>query len=136
METFLDGIDSIFMGRKSFELAGSSGFPGKACYVFSNTMKKVKGKNVHLVSGNVIETVQSIQQQNGKNIWLFGGASLTTTFINQHLVDEMWLGIVPVILGKGKPLFQNIEQRHSYAIEEAVHANGYLSLKLSKTKTL
>lgn len=134
MESFLDGIDSIFMGRKSFEMAGASMFPGKACYVFSNSLKKVKGKNTELVSGNVIEAVQAIKQQQKKNIWLFGGASLTTTFMNHHLVDEMWLGIVPVVLGQGKALFQNIQQRQHFTVMESAVSKGYLSLKLSRGK--
>ena len=34
MKEFLDGIDIIFMGRKSYEMAGTSMFPDKTCYVF------------------------------------------------------------------------------------------------------
>lgn len=47
----------------------------------------------------------------GKDIWLYGGASLITTFINLGLVDEFRLSIHPVILGEGKPLFIDIKQR-------------------------
>ena len=56
--------------------------------------------------------MEEIKQQSGKNIWLYGGASLITTFLNLDLIDEYHLSIQPVILGKGKPLFQNVEQRH------------------------
>ena len=94
--------------------------------------KRLKGKNVELVSGNIVEALQSIKQQKGKDIWLYGGASLTSIFMNHQLVDEMWLAVVPIVLGKGKALFQNIEQRQHYKISEAVNTNGYLSIKLSK----
>lgn len=57
----------------------------------------------------------------GKDIWLYGGASLITTFINLGLVDEFRLSIHPVILGEGKPMFIDIKQR--------------LNLKMVETKT-
>jgi dihydrofolate reductase len=141
MDDFLKDIDIIFMGRKSYEMAGEFMIPEKLTYVFSNKLKQVRGKNVMLLSGDVMKEVGIIRKQKGKNIWLWGGANLTTTFLNQNLVDEMWLGLVPVVLGKGKPLFQNIDQRkhytitHSETISDKNHKAGYVSLKLSKAKS-
>jgi dihydrofolate reductase len=45
-------------------------------------------------------------------------------------VDELWLGLVPVVLGAGKPLFQNIKQRELFEFTEVDKQHGYLSLKL------
>lgn len=132
MKTFLDEIDVIFMGRKSFEMAGTSMFPDKTCYVFSNTLKKVKG-NTKIISGDYVSAVNEIKQQPGKNIWLFGGASLTTDFINHQLVDEMWLGLIPILLGSGKPLFQDIANRQLFKTDSASVTNGFFSLKLRRS---
>jgi dihydrofolate reductase len=129
MGTFMNSVDSIFFGRKSFELMGPTAFPDKKCYVFSNSLKTIKGKNVELVSGDVISKVKAIKNGTGKNIWLFGGASLTTTFINEGLVDELWLGVVPIVLGAGKPLFENIQQRTYFELIDSVTKNGYLSVR-------
>jgi dihydrofolate reductase len=134
MREFLESIDVIFMGRKSYELAGTSMFPDQKSYVFSNTLKEVKGA-VGIIGSDWLEKVNEIKNQDGKNIWLFGGASLTTDFINHQLVDEMWLGLVPVILGAGKPLFQNINQRQIFIAEKASASNGYFSLTLTRKKT-
>lgn len=131
MKKFLDGIDAIFMGRKSYEMAGNSMFPDKKCYVFSNTMEKVEG-DARIIGGKIDNEVKKIREQPGKNIWLFGGANLTTYFINNNLVDEMWLGLIPVVLGAGTPLFQNIESRHYFTAESAVKENGYFSLTLKR----
>jgi len=141
MDDFLKGIDVIFMGRKSYEMAGEFMIPEKFTYVFSNKLKQVRGKNVMLLSGDVLKEVEIIRKQKGKDIWLWGGANLTTTFINQNLIDEMWLGVVPIVLGKGKPLFQNVEQRKHFEISsvekisDKTHKAGYVSLKLSKRKS-
>ena len=47
----------------------------------------------------------------GKDIWLFGGASLTASLLKAGLVDEFWLAVHPIVLGQGKPLFAGIEKR-------------------------
>jgi dihydrofolate reductase len=131
MNEFMKGIDVIFMGRKSYEMTGTSMFPDKQSYVFSNTLKKAKG-NTKVISREFITTVNEIKRQPGKDIWLFGGASLTTDFINHQLVDEMWLGLVPIVLGKGKALFQNIKNRQQFKAVSATTSNGYFSLRLSR----
>ncbi|MDL5047937.1 dihydrofolate reductase family protein [Oscillatoria amoena NRMC-F 0135] len=135
MNSFLNRVDTVFFGRKSYELAGTSMFPGKECFVFSNTLKSVKGKDIYLVNGDVVKKVNELKIQKGKDMWLFGGATLTTTFMNAGLVDELWLGVVPVVLGAGKPLFQNIEQRKYFSVQKVTQLNGYLSLKLTRTET-
>ncbi len=117
MTDFFRRIDSIFIGRRSFEVAqqlgGSSppGFPELKEYVFSNTLKSLDG-NRELVRGNDLEKqVQDIKRSAGKDIWLYGGADLTTQFLNLDLVDEIILAVHPIILAEGKPLFQNITGR-------------------------
>jgi dihydrofolate reductase len=129
MNEFMSCIDTIFFGRKSFEMMGPSAFPGKKIYVFSTSQQQVDGKDVHLVSENLLPTVAQLKREKGKDIWLFGGASLVTTFINEGLVDEMWLGLVPVVLGEGKPLFQDIKQRNYFSVTEAKMSSGFISAK-------
>lgn len=134
MTKFMRGIDVIFFGRKSFELMGPGAFPGKISYVFSNSLKTISGKDVHLIGRDIVPAVKKIKNSAGKNIWLFGGASLTTTFINEGLVDELWLGLVPIVLGKGKPLFQNINQRTNFMLKKVNQKEGYLSLVYESAK--
>ena len=112
MSKFLKSIDAIFYGRKSYELVqniGENPWAGVKSYVFSNSLKK--DKNYELVSGDIVSQVKVIKQSAGKNIWLFGGAELTTTLMNAGLVDELQLGLHPIILGKGKQMFQNLPGR-------------------------
>ena len=116
MAAFMKRIDTIFYGRKSYEvmLAAESGgenpFGKIKSYVFSSS-RSVPFKETELVSGDLVQQVNAIKQLPGKDIWLFGGASLTTSFLNDGLVDEMSLAVHPILLGSGKPLFQNIEGR-------------------------
>jgi len=131
MTEFLQSIDTIFMGRKSYELAGTKMFPGKEHYVFSNTLNG-NAKGVNIIRRDMLKTVNLMLLEKGKNIWLYGGANLITTFVNENMVDEMWLAYVPVVLGGGKPLFENISERKKYKLTESKVAGEYLSVRLEK----
>src|SRR5688500_18185452 len=116
MKDFLKSIDAIFYGRKSYELMmktdGKEMFGKIKSYVFSNTWSK-PDTDFELVTGDVISRVKALKELKGKNIWLFGGASLITSLMNSGLVDEMWLAVHPLLLGSGKPLFSGIKGRVS-----------------------
>lgn len=121
---FLNQIDTIFYGRKSYDLWGEStpdiedadlqkqmeSIHTKKKYVFSRTQKGTDQKAVY-INENILEEVEKIKSQSGKDIWLYGGSSLITTFMNLGLIDELRLSVHPVILGEGKPLFVDIKQR-------------------------
>jgi dihydrofolate reductase len=137
MGDFMKRVDAIFYGRKSYEvmLAAESGgvnpFSNMKSYVFSNS-RSIPYEGTQLISGNLIEEVNAIKQLPGKDIWLFGGANLTTFFLNEGLVDEMSLAIHPILLGVGKPLFQNIEGRKKFhLINSKAYSTGLVILNYS-----
>lgn len=116
MTDFFKRIDALFIGRKTYELVlsmGSAtppGFPALKEYVFSNSLDKVEGDRI-LVTGDLASAVTKIKNEPGRDIWLYGGAALTTSFINLGLIDEMALAVHPILLGGGKPLFQHLKGR-------------------------
>jgi dihydrofolate reductase len=122
---FLNQIDTILYGRKSYDLWGQFTpemegadaekeiwelIHSKEKYVFSKTQKGTDNKTI-FINNHILEEVNKIKNKAGKDIWLYGGASLITTFINLGLVDEFRLSVHPVILGEGKPLFTEIRER-------------------------
>jgi dihydrofolate reductase len=131
---FLNQIDTILYGRKSYDLWGQFTpettddaekeiwelVHSKEKYVFSNTQKETDNKAI-FINDHIPEEVLKLKNEPGKDIWLYGGANLITTFINLGLIDEFRLSVHPVILGEGKPLFMDIKQR--------------LNLKLVNTRT-
>lgn len=135
---FLNQIDTIFYGRKSYdswgqftpemEHAGSENefwqlVHSKEKYVFSRTQKGDDTKAIFINDG-ILEEVNKLKNKPGKDIWLYGGASLITTFIHLGLVDEFRLSVHPVVLGEGKPLFADIKQRLNL---KWVHARTFSS---------
>lgn len=134
MSDFFKRIDTIVMGRKSYELAssmgGSSPWKGITTYVYSNTLKSIEAKDTRLVSGDLVEETKKLKNTTGKDIWLFGGAQLTTLFINERLVDELWLAVHPILLGAGKPLFHGILGRINLKVlESQTYNTGLVSTK-------
>ena len=140
MTDFFKRIDAIFIGRKSYELTLSMGgsvppgFPALREYVFSNSLGMVEGDRV-LVNGNLAEEVNKIKSQPGKDIWLYGGAALTSSLINLNLVDEMTLAVHPILLGAGKPLFENLPGRVALQLISALtYPSGLVMLSYSIVK--
>jgi dihydrofolate reductase len=122
MTEFFKRTDAIFLGRKSYELVTKTGaryFGKRKIYVFSKTVTETKNKNVVIINTDVKAKVNQIKNEPGKDIWLFGGASLVTTFMNDGLVDELMLAVHPIVLGSGKPLFQNIEEKIKLQLTDA-----------------
>ena len=139
MSDFFKRIDSLFIGRKSYELTltmwdtAMPGFPKLTEYVFSTTLKEVKPGSV-LIKGDVEAEVKRIRNEPGKDIWLFGGASLTGSLLNLGLIDEIWLAIHPIILGAGKPLFNNIKNRVPLNLTDTkTYSSGLVALTYTLT---
>ena len=140
---FMNRIDAIFYGRKSWELFGNYSIPENAGevekiyfekasrmkhYVFSRTLNSVE--RAILIKENVEEEVMKIKKQPGKDIHLFGGASLVTTFVNADLIDEYHLAVHPIILGAGKPLFIDIKERKNLKlIDTNTYSTGLVMMR-------
>lgn len=134
MPDFFKRIDSMFIGRKSYELmqsmgeAGTEGFPQLKEYVFSRTLQEVKPGAI-LVKGDIEKEVKKIKSEPGKDIWLFGGASLTDALLEISLIDEIGLAVHPILLGGGKPLFKNRDRRTPLTLTDAkTYSTGLVSL--------
>jgi len=138
-KAFFDSIDTIFVGRKTYEMAqqmegGPDGFPKFKEYIFSTTLRKVK-EGATLISDNIKAEVEKIKNEKGKNIWLFGGASLTHSLMSLGLIDEFHLGVSPIILGKGKPLFRDIDKKVPLKLIDSKHyPSGLLMVTYRITK--
>ncbi len=125
MTEFLKGIDAIFYGRKSWEMMKTYSPPEGTenpwkhikNYVFSNTYKK-GGEDFELVTGDVAEEVKKLKSQPGKNIWMFGGASLNDSLMKAGLIDEIGLAVHPILLGRGKPFFSDYGQRIKLSLSD------------------
>jgi len=81
--------------------------------IFSKTLKEVDWNNSTLINENASAEVSTLKAKGSGDMYVFGSADLSRTFINDDLFDEYRIGIAPVILGSGRPLFkQGISSRN------------------------
>jgi dihydrofolate reductase len=104
----------LLLGRKTFEIFASywpeheSGWLGineKTKYVASHSPLKLEWNNAVLLEGDIVEEIQKLKEQDSPDLHVYGSGNLIQTLMKYDLVDEFWLKIFPVTLGKGKRLF-------------------------------
>lgn len=101
--------------------------------IFSETLKEVDWKNSTLINENASAEISRLKAQGGKDMYVFGSADLSETFINDDLYDEYRIGIAPVILGSGRPLFkQGISSRNLTLVSTQQLTPGGIVLKFTK----
>lgn len=107
---------SLLLGRKTFEIFASywpqhekewPGINNSIKYVVSRKLKRHVWENSRFINGNVVEEIKKIKKEKGPNLHVYGSGNLAQTLFKHDLVDELWLKIFPVTLGKGKRLFDN-----------------------------
>ena len=144
LNEILSDKDAIFYGRVSYDKWGNfwpdenasskirkayERMHSKQKYVFSKT-KTGDGTGAIFINSDIEESVLNIKRQTGKDIWLYGGAKMTTSLLNLGLIDEFRLAVHPVIIGKGKPLFEKIEDRHKLKlIDVRSYKSGVMLVK-------
>jgi len=103
----MNEFDTILVGRRTFEImvrAKRTAMPGMRTVVFSRTLRQGNHPEVTVVKDREGEMLASLRAQPGKDIWLFGGASLFRSLLGAGMVDTVEVSIMPALLGGGVPL--------------------------------
>lgn len=101
--------------------------------VFSKTLKTADWNNSTIVKENASAEIKKLKAQGGRDMYLFGSANLSETFINDNLFDEYRIGIAPAILGSGRPLFrEGISSKKLSLVSTQQLATGGVVLKYRK----
>ena len=116
MAEFWKNIDTVLMGRKTYEPTLKSGrpwpsYPGVKNYVFSRRPRESPHKNVQIISEHAAEFIRKLKREKGKGILVMGGGELAKSLFEANLIDEIGLSIQPVLLGSGIPLFLPTERQ-------------------------
>lgn len=74
-------------------------------YVVSASLQKPRWENTVVIKNN--EELEKLKNSMGADLQVYGSGNLVQTLLKQDLIDELWLKIFPIILGKGKRLFEN-----------------------------
>ncbi|MFH8516177.1 dihydrofolate reductase family protein [Streptomyces gelaticus] len=102
-------FDTVLEGRRSYEIGLRAGvtdaYPHLRHLVFSRTLGESPDPAVELVADDPVSTVRELKQQDGKDIWLIGGAELAGALYSE--IDGLIVKLSPMTIGTGIPLFSD-----------------------------
>lgn len=138
----LSAADALLLGRVTYEgfaaawpqMAEQTGeygtwMNGYPKHVVSTTLEEPLEWNASLIQGNIAEEISGLKQQPGKDILVFGSATLVNTLVEQDLVDEYRIMVFPVLVGGGKRLFgDGIDTKALELVETKTFGSGVVVL--------
>ena len=111
---FIKSVDTVVIGRKTYDwvMTQVSLFPhaDKNSFVITRTARPAIGKT-QFYTGNLKNLVSDLKKEQGKNIFVDGGAEIVHQLLMDNLVDEFIISIIPVFLGNGIRLFREGRRR-------------------------
>jgi len=134
---FANTVDTLVMGRKAYEDCPSETlkeFSSKTIYVATTRKLNSKYDNVKFVNKSILDQVLELKETKGKGIWVWGGGILADHFIKANVIDEYIIGIIPIILGKGVPLFLENNPLIKLHLCESTTQEGIIILRYDKRK--
>lgn len=135
---FISQIDTTLIGRKTYDFMKANGegngVKGKTNYVFTTAPEKFQStEKLMFTSENPAELWKKIRTAGGKAAWLVGGGEIIKPFIEQNLIDEYFLFVHPIVLGKGLPLFKEISSRVDLkTVDVKSYSSGLVQIHLEK----
>jgi dihydrofolate reductase len=103
-------------------------------YVMSKSQRPGERHSAAYTNEGPSELIARIRKKKGKNIWLAGGGELAREFLAADLVDELYLGIVPVLIGDGIPIFpRGFPQRNFELVENKTYSKGLIAVRYRRT---
>lgn len=105
---FNQEVDTVIMGRRTYEKVLSiSHFPhpDKKTYILTKQALHSEG-NIEFYNGDITELIEKIKANDGKNIYIDGGAEVIGLMMKENLIDRYIISIIPILLGEGIRLFK------------------------------
>lgn len=137
-EKLVKHVDTVVMGRKTYEQVANKLSPNNYPYddyenYILTTHPTESLDNIHFIRDDAIDLVEMLKgQPSKKDIWIIGGSSIIAPLVNADLIDTYQIGIVPIVLGKGIPLFSDKTKFKELNLESAKKINGIAYLTYSK----
>lgn len=126
---FIENIDTVLLGFSTYnqivtELSPDAWpYEGMNSYVL--THRKMDNQNqITFTDENLVDLIKKLKSQQGKDIWICGGASLIQQLKELDLIDEYTFSIMPTILGKGVKLFAESDSEFPLALKNTTAYNG------------
>ncbi|MCB0753781.1 MAG: dihydrofolate reductase [Ignavibacteriae bacterium] len=84
--------------------------------IFTKTLDNVDWKTTELAKGDLVQEINKLKNESGKDIIVYGGAEFVSNLLKESLIDELHLFVNPVAIGKGLPIFQNLDKKQEFKL--------------------
>lgn len=130
---FVKDIDTILMGWNTYYQVATELSPEKwiysdfITYVITHNEKN-STEQIRFTNENPIDLLEKLKSENGKNIWICGGANLAQQLMRNDLIDQYYISVIPTLLGSGIRLFGNMEEEIKLKLLKVQTYNGITDL--------
>jgi dihydrofolate reductase len=137
-DEFYEGVGAMVSGSVTYEFVlehiDEWPYAGKPCWILSSRdLPKPEGADadVRIVGGDVGDLSDEMMASAGeRDLWIIGGGNVASQFADRGLLDEVWVTVVPVVLGTGKPLFdRRLEGPPMQLLRAIPRASGMVELR-------
>lgn len=131
-DEFIKNIDTVILGYNTYkqiteELSPNEWvYKGLQSYVF--TEKNIKDtEDIKFVNEDIVAFTEKLKKEDGKNIWICGGANVLNQLVKENFIDEYHITTIPIILGSGIRLFQENNINIKLKLKESKEENGIIT---------
>ena len=143
MTSYWKDVDTILMGRKTWDVAQAQGgggggdTSGMQTFVFSRTLARIDRPGVQLVKEDAGGFVRALKSRKGKGICVLGGGDFARSLFEADVIDEVGLNVHPILLGSGVPTFLDATHRVKLELTECRQLRGgcvYVSYRVKHSR--
>lgn len=102
--------------------------------VFTKTLEKSIWENTEIAKGDLVQEVNYLKSQTGKDIIVYGGTSFVSSLVENNLIDEYYFYVNPVVLGKGESIFGKLKNPTQLNLLKTKKYNCGINLSVYKMK--
>ena len=130
---FIKNIDTILMGWNTYYQVATKLSPKEwpyndfVTYIITHN-EQTSSEKIRFVNTNPVRLVKKLQEENGKDIWICGGANIVQQLVNEGLIDYYYITVVPTLLGAGIRLFENVKHEIKLRLLNTRSYNGMTDL--------
>ena len=134
---FVKDIDTVIMGWNTYHQIVTELSPNEWVYddftTYVVTHKpKTSSDKIRFVNENPVELTKRLRQENGKGIWICGGANLIQQLVREDIIDCYYITVIPTILGSGIRLFEKADHEIKLRLLKTQSYNGMTDLIYAK----
>ena len=129
---FIETIDTVILGRKTYDKILAMGidwpYGDRKVYVLTRAPKPDSG-HIQFYSGSLSDLISTLKSQEGKHIYCDGGAETVHQLLQEDLIDELIISVIPIMLGDGISLFKGgLPEKRLQLIKSTSFEKGLVQL--------